>query len=254
MTEHGTGGLEVALRDLGARLEVPAPPDPAELTAAVRARLAEPPRRTRSVFGAPVLLRVAAVLVLAVLTLSVLMIVSPPVRAGVLNLLRFAGIEFSTDSAPAPLPSTPAPLPGERTVDLPTAQQLSRFPVITPGVLGEPDRVVLIDGQPPRVVSLLYRGGAVRLDEFDGHIDVALYKKIVSGEGIEWVQVLDRGAPGIWVDRPHEVIYVDRDGNYHHESARLSAKTLIWQVGDVTLRLEGDFTLDEALAIARSVR
>ncbi|HEV8559651.1 MAG TPA: hypothetical protein VGR06_25215 [Actinophytocola sp.] len=245
--------LEAVLRDLGARLDVPAPPEPGELTHAVRARLTGPPRGGRAPFGGSVLLRVAAVLVAAMITLGVLVTVSPPVRAAVLHLLRFAGIEFSSESAPPPstLPTT-VTLPGERTVDLPTAQRLSRFPVSVPEALGTPEKVLLADGTPPRIVSLIYRGGTVRLDEFDGRLDQALFKKISGGDGVQWVQVGEDF--GVWVDRPHEVVYVDREGKYHTESARLSAKTLIWTAGDVTLRLEGDFTLDEALAVAKSVR
>lgn len=253
MTEHEYGGVEVALLELGERIEVPQPPDTADLVAAVRARLAEPPPRL--VTRHPVLLRVAAVLVLASLVLGVLISVSPPVRAGVLNLLRFAGIELQTGAAPPTgLPSVPAPLPGQRVADLPTARGESTFPVLVPDALGEPERVLLIDGDPPRVVSLLYRGGTVRLDEFDGRMDFAMYKKLVGGAGVEWVPYQLGSEPAIWVDRPHEVIYVDERGGYHQESARLAAKTLIWQVGDVTLRLEGDFTRDEAIAIARSLR
>jgi hypothetical protein len=251
VTEHEYGGVALALLELGDRLEVPAPPDSAELVAAVRARLAQPPPRA----GHPVLLRVAAVLVIAVLALAVLIAVSPPVRAGVLNLLRFAGIELRTDAPPPTgLPLVPAPLPGERVVDLPAAQRESRFPVSVPDVLGQPERVLLIDGTPPRVVSLLYRGGTVRLDQFDGRMDTAMYKKLVNGAGIEWVPYSTSRDPAVWIDRPHQVVYVDRDGEYRQESARLSAKTLIWQVGNVTLRLEGDFTQEQAIEVARSVR
>jgi hypothetical protein len=244
--------LEVALRDLGAHLEVPDPPDQEELTAAVRARLADPPGRP-GVLGGSVLLRVAAVVLAALLTLAVLVAVSPPVRAAVLHLLRFAGIEFSSESAPPPsgLPTT-VRLPGEREVDLPTAGHEARFPVAVPDSLGRPERVLVADGTPPRIVSLLYRGGMIRLDEFDGRMDVAVYKKIVGVEGLRWVSLGER--TGVWVDRPHEVSYVDREGNYRTESARLSGRTLIWQVGDVTLRLEGNLTLAEATAIAESVR
>jgi hypothetical protein len=249
VTEHER--IEAALRELGAQISVPEPPDTARLTASVRSRLAAPARRRWR--GGSVLVRVAAVLVVAVVTLPVLMVVSPPVRAGVLDLLRHAGIEFSTNSESRPLPSPPSPLPNERVVDLPTAQRLSGFPIAVPAALGEPERVLLIGGQPPRVVSLLYRGGAIRLDQFDGSLDLALYKKLVGGGGIEWVPGFGAG-PAIWVDRPHELVYVDRAGRYHKESARLSGKTLIWQAGDVTLRLEGDLTLDEAKAIAASVR
>jgi hypothetical protein len=237
--------LEAALRDLGAHLEVPEPPETAALTAAVRTRLAAPAPR-------PVWVKVAAVLVVLLLAFAVLVTVSPPVRAGVLHLLRFAGIEFDSGPAsPPPLPST-APLPDERTVDLDTARSASAFPIALPDALGQPERVLLADGTPPRVVSLLYQGGRVRLDEFDGRIDPVLYKKLVVSGDLTSVNVGEDS--GLWVDRPHEVTYVDRNGVYHTESARLSGKTLIWQHGGITLRLEGDFGLAEAQDIAASVR
>src|SRR5256885_5465118 len=97
--------IEVALRDLGANLEVPEPPDPWGLAGAVRARLADPPGRP-GLLGGSVLLRVAAVVLAVLLTLAVLVTVSPPVPAAVLHLLRFAGIEFSSEQAqPGGLPT-----------------------------------------------------------------------------------------------------------------------------------------------------
>jgi hypothetical protein len=47
-------------------------------------------------------------------------------------------------------------------------------------------------------------------------------------------------------------MFSDRDGVFHDSRARLAANTLVWQDGDVTLRLEGDLTKEEALRIARS--
>jgi hypothetical protein len=234
--------LDRALLDLGAHLEVPDAPD---VTAAVLARLEEPePRRQ------PRLLKVAAVVAAVLVALGVLIAASPPVRAAVMHLLRFAGIELSSES-PGPIPPTPGPLPDERAVDLPTAQGESRFPIALAEKLGAPERVLLIDGTPPRVVSLLYRGGTVRLDEFDGVADLAMFKKVGRGE-FEYLQV--GGDNGVWVPGPHELYYIDRDGDVRMESARLSAKTLIWQRDGITLRLEGDFTKQQALEIAASVR
>jgi hypothetical protein len=239
MNDHA---VEVALRDLGAHLDVPEPPD---VTAAVLARLDEPAPR-----GYPLLLKVAAVVVAIVVALGVLITVSPPVRAAVAHLLRFAGIEFSSE-APGPLPSSPAPLPGQRETDLPGAQRVSAFPIAVPDKLGPPEQVLLIDGTPPRVVSLLYRDGTVRLDEFDGVADLAMFKKLGPYD-FEYIQV--GGDNAVWVPRPHDVYYVDRNGITRTESARLSARTLVLQHGQVTLRLEGDFTEEQAIEIANSVR
>jgi hypothetical protein len=249
MTDHEHSTIEAVLRDLGGRLAVPSPPDPAELADAVLARLDEPRRRQ---FLASPLAKAAAVVLVVLLAFGLLITVSPPVRAGVSHLLRFAGIELSSDSGPTgPLPRSPAPLPGERTSDLSAAQRLSRFPVAVPSALGAPEEVRLIDGTPPRVVSLLYRGGTVRLDEFDGVADLGLFKKLDT-QDFEYLQV--GGGNAVWVPGPHPLYYVDRDGKYRTESARLSARTLIWQRGDVTLRLEGEFTQEQAVEIADSVR
>jgi uncharacterized protein DUF4367 len=50
------------------------------------------------------------------------------------------------------------------------------------------------------------------------------------------------------------VLYVDVHGTVHEESARLAAKTLIWEENGLTYRIEGDFTQEQAIAIARSLR
>jgi hypothetical protein len=241
--------LETALRDLGTRLAVPEPPDPAEVADAVLARLRQPGRRP---FLESRLAKVAAAVLVVLLALGLVITVSPPVRAGVLHLLRFAGIELSSEAGPTgPLPASPAALPDQRSTDLATARRLSRFPIAVPDKVGPPEQVLLIDGTPPRVVSLLYRGGTVRLDEFDGVADLSLFKKLDT-QDFEYLQIA--GANAVWVPSPHPLYYIDRDGRYHAESARLSGKTLIWQRGEVTLRLEGDFTKEQALEIANSVR
>jgi hypothetical protein len=56
----------------------------------------------------------------------------------------------------------------------------------------------------------------------------------------------------VWIPAPHVVEYLDRHGVVHSESAHLARRTLIWQVGSVTLRLEGGFTREQALAVAGS--
>jgi hypothetical protein len=226
-----TDRLESALRDLGARLDVPEPPD---VTAAVRARLVAPAVRPRIGWR-----RWAAAVVIAFVTAFA---VSPAVRAAVVDLLSFAGISFSQETPP---PVGDAPLPGERTVDLATAQGLAEFEILVPVALGPPEEVRVSE----RVVSLVYQGA--RLDEFDGRIGQA-FEKFVAMSGGSRVRV---GAfDGIWIPGPHEVLYVDRSGAWRSETARLSAQTLIWQQGDVTFRLEGDFTVDQALEIAATVR
>ncbi|TCO63009.1 hypothetical protein [Actinocrispum wychmicini] len=229
--------LEAALRDLGTHIDVPDTPD---VTASVTARLSVRERRTWKL--RPVLTTVLALLLAFALALAV----SPDVRAGVSHLLRFAGIEFRSDPPP---PITPAPTttatptlaPGERVVPLDEAR--GKFPVIVPKALGQPNEVHVTETS----VSLLYDNA--RVDEFNGGISMVM-AKFVTADQLERIKV--NGVDGYWVNGPHEVIYDDPRGYTRTGTARMSAKTLIWQVGTTTLRLEGDFTRERAVSIAEN--
>jgi hypothetical protein len=103
-------------------------------------------------------------------------------------------------------------------------------------------------------VSLLYRnpngGGAIRLDEFDGELEPG-FVKTQSGPDTEWTEI--KGELALWLPRPHAVVYVDRAGVRHEETARLAGTTLIWSDGRVSYRLEGVPTMPEAVEIAGSL-
>jgi hypothetical protein len=63
------------------------------------------------------------------------------------------------------------------------------------------------------------------------------------------------GRKGMWVKGPHVLMYITRDGTPAAASARLTTgNTLIWGAPQVALRLEGNLTKTEALAIASSAR
>ena len=98
------------------------------------------------------------------------------------------------------------------------------------------------------MVTLLYRGGAVRLDEFDGTVSPYFFK---TAPEARWVDV--GTADGIWLPAPQPVTYVGRDGQEHTETARLAGPTLIWTDGEVTYRLEGLADLAEARRIGLSL-
>jgi len=140
-----------------------------------------------------------------------------------------------------------------RSATLDEARQVALFPVRVPAELGTPEQVLLADPDgktgAPRVVTLTYRGGAVRFDQFDGVLQLVLLKQAPEAQ---WIQ-LD-GEMGIWVPDPHPVTYLGRDGVERTATARLAGPTLIWSAGDVTYRLEGLATQDEAVKVARSVR
>jgi hypothetical protein len=62
------------------------------------------------------------------------------------------------------------------------------------------------------------------------------------------------GEPGFWLPQTHELVYADRFGTFQQERSRLAGATLIWQRGDVTFRLEGRVSREEAVRIAESMR
>jgi hypothetical protein len=182
-------------------------------------------------------------------------VVVAPARAAVVDvvgdLLRVAGIEVRREPAPGGLPATPSPLPSLRTTALDQARRVALFTLREPSVLGAPEQVLLADPDAtgaPRVVTMTYRGGKVRFDQFDGAMSPVFFK---TAPDARWIQV--GPDPGIWLPAPHPVTYIGRDGTEHTASARLSGPALIWAAGNVTYRLEGLSTLEEASTVAESV-
>jgi hypothetical protein len=73
-----------------------------------------------------------------------------------------------------------------------------------------------------------------------------------AGTSVDGVRV--DGAPGYWISgRPHFVLVVDSQGNIVEDDVRLAGNVLLWERGDVTLRLEAAVTKEEAVRIAESV-
>ncbi|MFC3898268.1 hypothetical protein ACFOWZ_42955 [Lentzea rhizosphaerae] len=214
--------LGAALRDLGRQIHVPEPPD---LTASVLTRINAPRKRNRWLTA----------LIAAVTAFAVAFAVSPAVRAGVQNLLEFAGVEFRTEAPHSVAP----PLPSQE-VSLAQAREQMPFEIHLPAQLGTPDKITVHEG---RFVSLHY--GGLRLDQFDGTISSTI-GKLVHQEGVE--QIGDK----VWIPYPHVFFYIDRNGVWRDEAPQGAGQTLLWQRGQVTNRLEGDLTRERALEISES--
>ncbi len=190
------------------------------------------------------------VLAVGVAALAALSFLSPQVRAAAAELLAVAGIEISSETPDAP--SEPkAPLPDSREVPRSEVQAEADFPIGVPAELGPPDEVVVADHG--RVVSMTWRRGTVLLDQFAGELG-PVFAKQVGAQAIEELDV--NGSTAWWIDAPHDLTYLDRDGYEVTATARLAGSTLVWDEGKgVTYRLEGDrLSRAEAVAIARSVR
>lgn len=269
--------LERRLAELGPLLAVPPAPD---LAAAVSARLTlrQAPHRPLRVFFAPRLLAPAAVLLL-VLAAGVVLL-TPGLRSAVADRLGFQSDRITVVPTLPPLPRTPpsaspaaTPAPpgaglalGEQTT-LDQARARLSFPLLVPtaAVLGPPDAVWLSAAVPGGQVALTYGVGSglppttqtglgALLTEFRGGIDPAFFGKVVGpGTTVEPVSV--GGDRGWWLaGKPHILIYQAPDGQIRNDQIRLAGDTLLWQHGDVILRLESSLSRDEAIRVAESVR
>ncbi len=224
--------------DLVAVAERVAPSTRPDLADAVLARLDEPTRPRRR----------WTVAVAAVATLIAALGLAPQVRAFAADLLERAGIVVSDDEPDAA--STPEePLPSSAATDLERAVEAATFPLSVPRGLGAPEAVTIVDHG--RVVSMSWQDGDVVLDQLDGSMGPVFEKQI--GD-LEVQAVTLDGTVGWWIPGPHDLLYVDRDGEVVSATARLAGRTLIWERDGVTSRLEvAGLSRREAVAIARSV-
>lgn len=243
--------LVADLRALGRA--VPGPQTRPGLAAAVLARLADEPApaaagRVRALARHVVphvraRRRVVAVLVAVVLAA----VATPPVRATVADWFGFGGVQVRQGPTPGPTSAPPPPTVGTGG-DLGRAAALVGFDVVAPAELGAPDGVSVSADR--RVLSMSWSDtadGDLRLDQFDGRLD---YTVVKTTPGARFTSVDDHEA--VWFDAPHEVVVLAPDGTRRAETARLAGRTLVWEQGGTTLRLEGELVLGRALEIARS--
>jgi hypothetical protein len=129
--------------------------------------------------------------------------------------------------------------------------------------LGPPDEVYLLGGGRRAVVTLAYgsqsglpadpeTGYGALLTQFRGRPTEDVVKKVTGAT--EVTPVIVDGEPGYFVEGPH-LVYVRAPGGVTiPDEPRLAGNTVLWTRGPVTLRLEVDLPLAEALAVARTVR
>jgi hypothetical protein len=249
--------LEAALRDIGARLDYPAP---VAMTAAVQARLRAPRRGGWRLVFAPAALT-AALLILVVGALA------SGLPATAVDFLRVRGIDiFPVPSVPATLPPPKITFSGDRVtlaearsrvrfaVEVPTATELGAPDDVYVETVGSTDRVTLVYRQRPGIPVSATAGVSALVVELGGTIDEALLGK-GTGPGTPVEPVNVGGARGYWIEgAPHLFFYRDPNGNAVQETLRLAGNTLVWERGNVTLRLEAQVTKDEALRLAASFR
>lgn len=241
-------------------LSVEWPPTP-DLVDGVLARI-EPgvaaPRRRRRAWRPALAYGLAAILTAFGLTMAV----SPDARSAVLEWLGLQGVavERREPVAPSPSPGTLGSGLGLGTpVTLAEAREHSPFLRLpaAPG-LREPDAIYV--GR--AAVSLVYgeragypragtTGAALLVQEFPARVGPFIQKSI--GQGADLEQLSVDGAPAYFITGAHGFAYETADG-VDFEDQRLAGNTLLVERADgLLLRVEGEVSRDQAVAVARSV-
>ena len=276
--DDARAGLRAELLALGRGLDVPAT-DGRTMAERVMAQLVaegvpvpvlEPPGRAERVTA---WLRGHARLLGAALSgLLVVLVLTPPVRATVVDWFDFGGVEVryaperrprtapGASDAPAPAPDCAPPGRVADPLSLAEAGRRAGLRPVVPTALGAPDGVT-VTGLPEgrSMVTLCWREGgrAIRLDAFPSGLDPYFAKQVRVQP--EWLDLAPgSGGPaveGLWFAQPHLLRFgmVGQDGVRWTRSERTAGPTLLWMRGSrTTLRLEGVASRERARAIAES--
>ena len=233
--------LEQQLLALGARLELPLAPD---LVPVVLARL--PDRRHRRARPSRRMLAVALAAALAVAGTAMAV---PATRHAILRVLGLRGVVIERVHRLPPLPAGAVGRLGlGQPIPFARARHAASFTALLPA---QPMAAYLDHDIPGGRISLLNR--RVLIIEFRGTAIPFIFKLIAPGTHVKRVRV--NGGPGVYIyGAPHEVVFQESTGEVHADRIRLAGNALIWQQGSMTVRIEGTRTLQQALALARSLR
>jgi hypothetical protein len=183
-----------------------------------------------------------------------------PVLAYALAALNSVEVERREPTAPPPAPGTLGSGLGLGTpVSLQQARERSPFLRLpTADGLGEPDAVYLGGDS----VSLVYgaragyaradaTGAALLVQEFPARVGPFIEKTVGQAARLERLTV--DGSPAYFIEGAHGFAY-EHEGGVNFEDQRLAGNTLLVERSDgLLLRVEGELSRDQALAIARSV-
>jgi hypothetical protein len=251
--------LEQRLTQLGRELEWPETP---ELAVVVRERLSAPVVRHRR---RPVLLRRSFAIALAALLLLAggVFAAVPGVRDAVLD---FFGLQGATVERRPSIPSAPELRVlqlGQRTTLEDASDELGFTPLV-PGSVGAPSGVFVSKRVAGGELSLTYppspgmpATGRARLgllvSEFRGDLAPEYMGKIL-GQATRVERLRLDGDRGLWIEgAPHLFFYRPPDSDFAESELRLAHNVLLLERGDLLVRLEGSFSRERAVDLARSL-
>lgn len=261
--------LERELRGLARTVEYPSPVDLGPAVRRVIGSGSVPQRRLLDRWTPSLRWRVAIAGAAAILLALSILSFSPAARSAVADLLGLRGVGIRVTESP--LPSAPAPTGplsgfmdvGEQ-VSVSEARAAVDFEIRLPADprLGPPDEIYLSDEPRGGRVTSFFRAGpglpeiyesraGALLTQFTGELDRNTIGKLAAdGTTIDRIEV--RGHRGLWLEGDHLFYLYRSDGMVIEETVRMSDSALLWQEGDVTLRLESDLSRRAALRLARS--
>jgi hypothetical protein len=131
-------------------------------------------------------------------------------------------------------------------------------------LVGEPDEIYFGYGPAGRRVTYLWgtkEDPKLLLQQFRADVEPFFGKKVIQdkklaegGTKVRFATINGRPALGLF-GAPHYLMYLDPDtGRPVDDQVYLAGNVLLWESGDLTLRLEGDLNFAEMLRIARRTR
>ncbi|MDQ4096754.1 MAG: hypothetical protein M3144_02645, partial [Actinomycetota bacterium] len=203
-----------------------------------------------------------------VLCFTAILAASPAARHAVAGWLGLRGVEikFGDSRTPPTTAGVGSGLALGEMTSLAEARRRVTFPVVLPPErLGPPDEVYYSASPPGGRVTFLYRaapglpeasltGAGLLLTQFRAEVDEAFTRKVID-LGVRVEEVTVAGGRGYWFEgAPHRLVFADENGQFYEDRSRLAGNTLVWERGDITLRLESALSKDAAIELAESLR
>jgi hypothetical protein len=253
--------LEGALRALAGHVRFPETPDLApSVRARIEGRLKAPDHR----FG-PHRRFAAIAAVLAVLIAGAVTAI-PASRTAVADWFDLPGVTLFAEDPDEP-PVLGAPLDLGEPVSLEDARADAGFQILVPDLdwLGDPDEIYLDREPAGGAVSFIYHasgdlptaeetGVGLLLTQFQGYLNPGMYGKGTPA-GVDVEQVIVNNESALWISgEPHTIWLYDAEDDVVEDTLRFAGNTLLWQDGNLTLRLESALDFESVLEIAKSMR
>jgi hypothetical protein len=230
--------LEQRLHALGQELEYPPEPDVAP------AALAQLDRRPFPWQTAAIAVAVLAVALGAAFAV-------PQARTTILRWFHLRGVTVERVQTLPPAEERSQAGGLGRPLSRAEAERVVGFELALPPQ-ANPKRVYVV-GDALASVVLRSHGRPLLLSEYRAADFSSLKKSAPRETAIEFVRV--NGEPGLWLEGgPHTLTYFNRRGEFRERTIVIHGNVLLWNHGELTLRLEGKLTKAQALDISRVIR